>query len=103
MAKKSVGIRGRWIVAAVLVGFVVTTAAVITRRSYGDREARRISTVEAKLRQLRNERVRLESEIREGSSRVRLIPIAETRLGMHVPADTEVVILSRRSGTNADR
>ena len=103
MAKKSVGIRGRWIVAAVLVGFVITTAAVIARRSYGDSEARRMSAVEAHLRQLRNERVRLESDIRENSSRVRLIPIAESRLGMHVPADTEVVILSRRSGTNADR
>ena len=79
------------------------TAAVIARRSYGDSEARRISGVDARLRQLRNERVRLESEIREGSSRVRLIPIAESRLGMHVPADTEVVILSRRSGPNADR
>jgi hypothetical protein len=103
MAKKSVGIRGRWIVGAVLVGFVVTTAAVIARRSYGDSEARRISGIDARLRQLRNERVRLESEIREGSSRVRLIPIAESRLGMHVPADTEVVILSRRSGANVDR
>lgn len=97
MAKRGVGIRGRWIVAAVLVGFVVTTTAVIARRSYGDAQARRMATVETRLRQLRNERVRLEAEIRDASSRVRLIPIAESRLGMHVPADTQVVILPRRA------
>lgn len=102
MAKRRVGVRGRWIVAAVLVGFVVTTAAVIARRSYGDAQAREMGAVETRLRELRNERVRLEAEIRDASSRVRLIPIAEARLGMHVPADTQVVILprrARRSGT----
>ena len=97
MAKRRVGVRGRWIVAAVLVGFVVTTAAVIARRSYGDTQAREMSGVETRLRDLRNERVRLEAEIRDASSRVRLIPIAEARLGMHVPADTQVVILPRRA------
>lgn len=96
MATRRVAVRGRWIVGAVLVGFVLTTAAVIARRGYGDAEARRMSSVEARLRQLRNERVRLEGEIRDASSRVRLIPIAEGRLGMHVPADTQVVILRRQ-------
>ena len=81
---------------AVLVGFVLTTAAVIARRSYGDSNARQMSGMEARLRQLRNERVRLDAEIRDASSRVRLIPIAESRLGMHVPADTQVVILPRQ-------
>lgn len=99
MAKRRVGVRGRWIVAAVLIGFVVTTAAVIARRSYGDAQARKMSTVEERLRQLRNERVRVEAEIRDASSRVRLIPIAESKLGMHVPADTQVVILPRRART----
>ncbi|HEY3258498.1 MAG TPA: hypothetical protein VGJ64_06540 [Gemmatimonadaceae bacterium] len=99
MAKRRVGVRGRWIVAAILIGFVVTTAAVIARRSYGDAQARKMSTVEARLRQLRNERVRAEAEIRDASSRVRLIPIAEAKLGMHVPADTQVVILPRRART----
>ncbi len=97
MAKRRVGVRGRWIVAVALVGFVVTTAAVVARRSYGDSQARALSTVEERLRQLRNEKVRLDAEIREASSRVRLIPIAEAKLGMHVPADTQVVILPRRA------
>lgn len=99
MAKRRVGVRGRWIVAAILIGFVITTAAVIARRSYGDAQARKMSAVEARLRQLRNERVRVEAEIRDASSRVRLIPIAEAKLGMHVPADTQVVILPRRART----
>ena len=102
MAKSRVAVRGRWIVAAVLLGFVITTAAVIARRSYGDTRARQMSGIEYRLRQLRNERVRLEGEIRDASSRVRLVPIAEGWLGMHVPADTQVVILprqARRGGT----
>jgi hypothetical protein len=102
MAKRRVAIRGRWIVGALLVGFVVTTAAVIARRSYGDSQARLMAAQESHLRELRNERVRLEAEIRDATSRVRLIPIAESRLGMHVPADTQVVILPRgprRSGS----
>jgi hypothetical protein len=41
--------------------------------------------------------VRLEAEIRDASSRAQLIPIAEAKLGMHVPADTQVVILPRRA------
>jgi uncharacterized protein YlxW (UPF0749 family) len=98
MAKRGVALRGRWIVAAVLVGFVITTAAVIARRSYGDAEARKTSAMESHLRELRNERVRLEGEIRDASSAVKLVPIAERRLGMHVPADTQVVILPRRVG-----
>jgi cell division protein FtsL len=97
MAKRRVGIRGRWIVAAVLVGFVLTTVAVVARRSYGDAQARQMASVESRLRALKNERVRLEAEIRDASSRVHLIPIAESRLGMHVPADTQVVILPRRA------
>jgi hypothetical protein len=99
MAKRRVGVRGRWIVAAILVGFVLTTAAVIARRSYGDEQARQMSVVEARLRQLRNERVRLDAVIRDASSRAQLIPIAEAKLGMHVPADTQVVILPRRTRT----
>ena len=96
MATRRVAVKGRWIVGAVLIGFVLTTAAVVARRSYGDANARQMSGIEARLRQLRNERVRLDAEIRDASSRVRLIPIAEARLGMNVPADTQVVILPRQ-------
>lgn len=97
MATRRVAVKGRWIVGAVLIGFVLTTAAVVARRSYGDANARQMSGMEARLRQLRNERVRLDAEIRDASSRLRLIPIAEARLGMHVPADTQVVILPRQA------
>ena len=97
MATRRVAVKGRWIVGAVLVGFVLTTAAVVARRSYGDANARQMSGMETRLRQLRNERVRLDAEIRDASSRGRLIPIAEARLGMHVPADTQVVILPRQA------
>src|SRR5688572_685837 len=52
MATRRVAVRGRWIVGAVLVGFVLTTAAVVARRSYGDAQARQMSGMEARLRQL---------------------------------------------------
>lgn len=96
MAKRRVAIRGRWIVAAVLIGFVITTTAVIARRSYGDAQARQMSGAEAHLRQLMNQRVLIEAEIRKASSRDRLLPIAENRLGMRLPADTQVVYLKRQ-------
>lgn len=102
MAKRRVAVRGRWIVAAVLIGFVITTAAVIARRSHGDQVASEMSGTDERLRELRNERVRLEGEIRDASSRARLVPIAEARLGMHLPAEDQVVILprqARRGGT----
>ena len=65
MATRRVAVKGRWIVGAVLIGFVLTTAAVVARRSYGDANAREMSGMEARLRQLRNERVRLDAEIRD--------------------------------------
>ena len=43
------------------------------------------------------ERLRLEAEIRAASSRAALQPIAEQRLHMRVPADSQVIILSRPS------
>ena len=43
------------------------------------------------------DRVRLEGEIRQASSRARLQPIAEQRLNMHIPAATQQVTLPRRA------
>lgn len=87
--------RGRSIVALVLVGFVLVAVGVIWRRSYGFSREREIATLEQKRTQLEGERARLELEIRDVSSRARLAPIAEQRLGMRIPSDSQVIDIRR--------
>jgi cell division protein FtsL len=87
--------RGRSVVALVLVGFVVLASVVIWRRSFGIAESREIRALERERLQLLAEKARLEGEIRTLSGRARLAPVAEQRLRMHVPNDTQVVIIQR--------
>jgi cell division protein FtsL len=94
MAKSRVK-RGRWIVAGVLIGFVIVSAAVVARRSYGHREGVSLTALERKKVTLESERVRLDQEIRDGSSRARLLPVAE-RLGMRMPSESQIVVLERQ-------
>jgi hypothetical protein len=86
--------RGRSLVAALLIGFVVVASAVISRRSYGITEARKLEELDRKLVQLEAERTRLSGLIRDESSRSRLGPTVE-RLGMHVPDDRQVRLIHR--------
>ena len=79
----------------VLVGFLLVTTGVIWRRSYGIARSRELTELEKRRGQLDARRAQLESEIRDLSSRARLAPIVEQRLQMHVPADSQVVILPR--------
>jgi len=82
-------------IAGGLIGFVVIAAAVVARRSYGYAEGNNIQAIEKDQLRLESERARLEALIRDASSRPRLGPIAERRLGMRVPSETQVVILPR--------
>ncbi|HVF38813.1 MAG TPA: hypothetical protein VM939_02860 [Gemmatimonadaceae bacterium] len=86
---------GRWLIACGLIGFVLTAAAVIARRSYGHQQGLASTQLERRQAALESERVQLTARIRDASSRPRLVPIAEQRLGMHVPADSQVVFLQR--------
>lgn len=97
VAKRSVGIRGRSIVAMLLGTFVVVTLTVVWRRSIGISESRTIQQLDRRRSELTGERARLESELRDLTSRQRLGPVVEQRLGMHVPAGRQVVILSRQA------
>lgn len=86
--------RGRSIMAALLVGFVVVASAVIWRRSYGIVQGRRLADLDRQLVQLEADRARLAGQIRDESSRAKLWPIAE-RLGMRVPDDRQVRFIHR--------
>ena len=78
-----------------LVAFVAVAAAVIWRRSYAYAQDRAMRDLASRRAQLLAERTRLQGDIRELSSRARLQPIAERRLRMRVPSDSQVVSLPR--------
>jgi hypothetical protein len=86
--------RGRSILAALLVGFVVVASAVIWRRSYGITQARRLAALDRQLVQLEADRARLAGLIRDESSRAQLWPVVQ-RLGMRVPDDRQVRFIHR--------
>jgi cell division protein FtsL len=98
MARKRVGKSSRSrrsVVALVLLGFVLVATGVIARRTYGIDQARKIRDLDRRRAALEAERLRLESQIRDASSRARLGPIAEQRLDMHVPTPDQVINLPR--------
>ena len=92
MAKRGLK-RGRWIIAGGLIAFVIVSAAVIARRSYGHREGIALTALQRRKASLESERVRLGQQIRDGSSRNVIVPIAERRLGMHLPTESQIVML----------
>lgn len=97
MAKGRVAGRsgGRLRFVLLLLGFLVIAVGVILRRSYGIAAAREIQELDARRAALVAERLRLEGEVRAAASRATLQPIAEQRLRMRVPADSQVIILPR--------
>ena len=107
MAKRKVGgrrprgPRGRSVVALILLGFVLVATGVIWRRSYGIARARELDALDRRREALEAHKARLEADIRELSSRARLAPIAEQRLGMHIPSDSQVVILPKPTTTTS--
>ena len=89
------GGRGRIRLALLLLGFLVISGAVILRRIYGIAGEKELLALDARRAALVAERLQLEGEIRTASSRAHLQPIAEQRLGMHVPDASQVVPVSR--------
>ena len=85
----------RPLLALLLLGFVLVATGVIARRSYGIEQARRVRDLSRQRQALEEERLKLESAIREASSRARLAPIAEQRLNLHVPSPDQIIMLPR--------
>jgi len=100
VARKGSG-RGR--LALVLLGFLVIASGVILRRTYGIAAATQLRQLEQKRAALVAERLRLEGEVRAAASRSTLQPIAEQRLQMHVPSDSQVIIITRTPAARNDR
>jgi cell division protein FtsL len=85
--------RGRSIVASALVGFVLVAAAVIWRRGSGVAHGNELRGLDRQRLQLEAQKAALDREIQDLGSRARLGPVAEQRLDMHVPADSQVIVL----------
>lgn len=79
-----------------LIGFVVVATGVIWRRSEGLERARTYQALEREREALVGQQRRLESEIRDASSRNRLAPVVEQRLGMRVPSASQLIYLTRQ-------
>jgi hypothetical protein len=85
--------RGRSIIAAGLVGFVMVAAVVIWRRGYGVTQGVELRALDRQRMQLESQKAALERVVRDEAGRARLGPVAESRLDMRVPADSEVIVL----------
>ena len=105
MASRAAGprLRGRSLVALLLIAFVIVATAVIWRRGYGVARAEEMRTLTRQRNQLRAERTSLERQIGQLTGRTELGGIAEQRLDMHVPADSQVVVLPSPGSTTDER
>lgn len=92
--------RGRTRVALVLVAFLLVASAVIWRRSVGLREAAEVRRLDIQRAGLDGEVTKLESRIRTLSSRESLGAVAEQRLHMRVPDDSQVIVLPNPHATH---
>lgn len=95
VARRRVAGRGRSLVAVILLVFVAISTIIIWRRSFGIAQATELRELTRQRQQLQAELTRLERDIRDASTRARLVPLAEQKLGMHVPPDSEVIYLAR--------
>jgi hypothetical protein len=77
--------RGRYVMALGLVAFLFT-------------EGQRLRELSEQRTELQARRTRLEGEIRSTLTLRRLGPIVERRLGLRMPADSQIILLTRPSG-----
>lgn len=98
MARRRVAGRGRSAVALALLAFLLVTTVVIWRRTAGITQSRALRDLERERTELQATRARLERDIRDASSRARLVPVAERRLGMRPASASEIVLLDRPAG-----
>jgi len=91
--------KGRHWVALWLVAFLVTTWLVYARQTAAYRAARDLADLRARRANLDGHRADLERRIRAAESRAVLVPRAQARLGLHLPSDSEIVLVPAPSGS----
>jgi|GEM_PF-968308 len=88
--KKRAPVGMRTLVALGLASLLSVSALVIWRRAIAVAENREVRSLEEKKRELLSMRTALERDLVEATSRQRIVPAAEKRLGMHVATELEV-------------
>ncbi|MBV6521490.1 MAG: hypothetical protein MNPFHGCM_01628 [Gemmatimonadaceae bacterium] len=84
--------RGRLIATTLLI-FLVVATSVVWRRTRGMAAARSLQTLASSRAELESRRLQLESDIVTLASRGKLGVRVESRLGLHVPNDSQVILL----------
>jgi cell division protein FtsL len=80
-------------VAALLVVLLCALAVVVGRQTTGVALQREIRELEGERAVAEAARLELETRIQSLQSRARVVRVARERLGMHLPADSEVVLV----------
>lgn len=91
-------LKGRHWTAVWLVAFLATTWIVYARQTAAIRAARALADGRARRANLEGQRADLERRIRAAESRAVLVPRAQQRLGLHLPSDSEIILLPLPSG-----
>ncbi len=91
------GLRGRHWTVIVLGTFLLVTLGVVWRQSAALETARRLESLERTRVALEVQRSTLASQIRRARSRAVMVPLAERRLGLRLPQDSEITILQDQS------
>ena len=86
-------LRGRHWVAIWLLGFLVMAALVVWRQTDALATARQLKALQTTRAALEATRAATAAAIRLARSREVLVPLAESRLGLRLPLDSEIVIL----------
>jgi len=86
--------KGRHWVALWLVAFLAVAWLVIARQTAAIRAARELATLREERAALSGRSADLERRIRAAESRTVLLPLARRHLGLRVPADTEIILLT---------
>jgi hypothetical protein len=87
-------LKGRHWLMLWLVVFVCVLLAIAARQGSAFYTARRLGELREERMALEARRAELERQIRVGSSREVLVPIAERVLGLHQPSDSEFTLLA---------
>ena len=94
--RKRLPIGSRTLIALGLASLLGVSALVIWRRALAVAENSEVRSLEERKRELISMRTTLERDLVEATSRQRIVPAAEKRLGMHVATELEVRHLPSR-------
>jgi hypothetical protein len=86
---------GRRTTALVLLAFLVLASAVVWRKTVGFAEGQKVRQLAERRTELASRRTRLEGEIRSSLTLRKLGAVVEKRLGLKVPADHQIILLTR--------